>query len=91
MSKFTKYEYRKVKDLKPVYDYYISIKNTVPYWFDADYNLWLESYESDTDYDGDIMFTKLITYAVFTEMLSNKSFTKKVGFTDMGRTRSYLK
>ena len=60
-------EYIKMKSPKPIYDYYNSVKNTVPYWFDVDYSLWLESYESDTDYEGDIMFSELITYAAFAE------------------------
>jgi len=60
-------EYIKMKSPKPIYDYYNSVKNTVPYWFDVDYSLWLESYESDTDYEGDIMFSELITFAAFAE------------------------
>ena len=60
-------EYIKMKNPKPIYDYYNSVKKTVPYWFDVDYSLWLESYESDTDYEGDIMFSELITYAAFAE------------------------
>ena len=44
-----KYEYRKITDFKMAYDYYNSIKNAVPYWFDVSYELWIESYNNDTD------------------------------------------
>lgn len=72
-----KYEYRKITDYKQIYDYYKRVKNTVPYWFDVSYELWLESYNNDTDYDGDKMFSELITYAAFTQNLI-------VGFIQFG-------
>lgn len=59
------YEYKRVADLKHIYDYYRKIRNAVPYWFDVNYEQWLESFESDTDYDGEVMFDELITYAAF--------------------------
>lgn len=53
-------EYKKITDNKEIYDYYSRIKNAVPYWFDVDYSLWLESYNNDSDYDGDKMFGELM-------------------------------
>ena len=61
------YEYKIETDLKQIYDYYNSIKNAVPYWFDASYELWIVSYNNDTDYDGDKMFSELMTYAAYAE------------------------
>lgn len=60
-------EYKKITDNKEIYDYYSRIKNAVPYWFDVDYSLWLESYNNDTDYDNDVMFDELISYAAYAE------------------------
>ena len=61
------YEYKTPVDSKQIYDYCNSIKNAVPYWFDVSYGLWLESYNNDTDYDGDRMFSELMTYAAYAE------------------------
>ena len=61
------YEYKRTADVKPIYDYYIKVKNSVPYWFDVDYELWLESFADDTDYDSDVMFDELIVYAAYFE------------------------
>lgn len=61
------YKYEKITDLEQIYDYYCKIKNAVPYWFDASYEQWLESYQNDTDYESDVMFDELITYAAFYE------------------------
>ncbi len=60
-------KYKKITDNKEIYDYYSRIKNVVPYWFDVDYSLWLESYNNDSDYDGDKMFGELMTYAAYAE------------------------
>lgn len=62
-----KYKYKKIADFKLIYDYYCKVKNTVPYWFDVSYELWLESYNNDTDYDGEKMFNELVTCAVYVE------------------------
>ncbi|MBQ7783301.1 MAG: GNAT family N-acetyltransferase [Oscillospiraceae bacterium] len=70
-------EYKRTADLKPLYDYYIKVKNCVPYWFDADYELWFESYDNDTDYDADKMFSELMTYAAYAE-------NNIVGFVQFG-------
>lgn len=71
------YEYIKITDLKLIYDYYCNIKNAVPYWFDVNYEQWLESFESDTDYDGEVMFDELVTCAAFSE-------SDIVGFVQLG-------
>ncbi|MBQ3161321.1 MAG: GNAT family N-acetyltransferase [Oscillospiraceae bacterium] len=76
------YEYKISADLKPIYDYYNSIKNTIPYWFDVSYGIWLESYNNDTNYDGDKMFSEIITYAVYAE-------NSIVGFIQFG-TSNYI-
>ena len=60
-----KIEYFKVADYKPLYDYYNSVRNKIPYWFDADFSVWEKSFVSDTDYDGEEMFAELITYAAY--------------------------
>lgn len=71
------YEYKKITDLKQIYDYYNRIKNAVPYWFNVDCNLWLESYQNDTDYDGEKMFSELVNYAAYAE-------NEIVGFVQFG-------
>lgn len=55
-------EYRRISDYYPLYKYYKKIKGAVPYWLDADYELWKTSFTADTDYDGDRMFRELVTY-----------------------------
>lgn len=60
-------EYRRITDNREIYYYFSEIKNAVPYWFDVDYSLWLESYNDDTDYDNDVMFGELISYAAYAE------------------------
>lgn len=58
-----KIDYRRVSDYSKLYGYYQKIKGSVPYWLDADYELWKESFTADTDYDADKMFRELITYS----------------------------
>lgn len=70
-------ENKKITDHKEIYDYYSRIRNAVPYWFDVNYSLWLESYQNDTDYDGDEMFGELISYAAYAE-------NEMVGFVQFG-------
>ncbi len=70
-------EYIKITDHKEIYNYFSEIRNVVPYWFDVDYSLWLESYQNDTDYDGDKMFGELISYAACDE-------NEIVGFVQFG-------
>lgn len=71
---------RQVEDLREIYEYYCRIKSAVPYWFDADYPLWLESFANDTDYDGEEMFSQLFTYAAYAE-------NRIVGFVQFGISR----
>lgn len=55
-------EYCRVSDYRPLYNYYRKMQGAVPYWLDADYETWKQSFISDRDYDGDEMFRELITY-----------------------------
>lgn len=73
-------EIRQAEDLREIYEYYCGIKSAVPYWFDADYPLWLESFINDTDYDGEKMFSQLLTYAAYDE-------SRIVGFVQFGISR----
>ncbi len=73
-------EIRQAEDLREIYEYYCGIKSAVPYWFDADYPLWLESFANDTDYDGEKMFSQLLTYAAY-----DKDYV--VGFVQFGISR----
>lgn len=57
-----KINYCQITDCRPLYNYYRKIQGLVPYWLDADYAIWEESFTSDRDYDGDEMFRELITY-----------------------------
>lgn len=75
-----KYEYHKVTDYLPLYDYYCKVKNAVPYWFDADHETWRESFCEDTDYDGEEMFSELFTYAA-------KADGEIAGFIQFGISR----
>lgn len=61
------YIYKKIADLKPLYEYYCKIRGNVPYWLDADFDLWLECMQSDRDYDGDLMFSGLETAVALSE------------------------
>jgi len=61
-----KTEYRKVTEYKALYNYYRNAAASIPYWFDTDYSLWLECLTDDTDYDGEKMFTELLTYIAVT-------------------------
>lgn len=61
------YIYKKIADLKPLYEYYRKIRGNVPYWLDADFDLWLECMQSDRDYDGDLMFSGLETAVALSE------------------------
>lgn len=73
-------EIRQVEDLREIYKYYCGIKSAVPYWFDVDYPLWLESFADDTDYDGEKMFSQLFTYAAY-------DADRIVGFVQFGISR----
>ncbi|MGN1119294.1 MAG: GNAT family N-acetyltransferase [Oscillospiraceae bacterium] len=74
------YEYKRISDFRALYEYYCAVKSAVPYWFDADYELWLESFNEDTDYEAEKMFDELVTYAAF-------SGADIVGFIQFGRSR----
>lgn len=57
-----KIEYCRVSDYRSLFNYYRKIQGAVPYWLNADYDTWKESFISDRDYDGGAMFRELITY-----------------------------
>ncbi|MBQ8826267.1 MAG: hypothetical protein IJ007_04165, partial [Oscillospiraceae bacterium] len=71
------YKIEMITDYKQIYDYYNKVKNTVPYWFEADYDIWKQSFADDTDYDGEKMFKELVTYAAYSEC-------RIVGFVQVG-------
>lgn len=54
--------YCRISNYRPLYDYCRKIQGAVPYWLDADYETWKQSFVSDRDYDGAEMFRELITY-----------------------------
>ncbi len=56
-------EYIIVSDFRKIYDYYRKATACAPCCIGADYDLWLESFASDTDYDGEEMFSELVTCA----------------------------
>lgn len=68
---------KKIMDFKPIYDYIRRVGERVPYFFDADYELWAESFDGDTDADSEIMFAELETYAAYSE-------EELVGFIQFG-------
>ena len=59
------YEYRRITDLKCIYDYFRKNCGNIPYMFETDYEIWLKSYTADTDHDDEKMFDEIITYAAF--------------------------
>lgn len=71
------YEYKQINDYKPIYEYCRKVGEAVPYWFEADYEQWLESFADDTDYDGEKMFREIITVGAFYE-------GRAVGFVQFG-------
>lgn len=71
------YEYRQINDYRTLYEYCCKIGEIVPYWFEADYEQWLESFVNDTDYDGERMFRELVTYGAFYD-------GRAVGFVQFG-------
>lgn len=62
-----KCDYKRVEDLKQIYNYIRRVGERIPYFFDADYELWEESFIGDTDCDGEEMFAELKTYAAYSE------------------------
>lgn len=75
-------QFTQISDYREVYDYCLSIREAVPYWFETDYDLWKQSFLSDCDYDGQPMFRRTQTWAATRE-------GKMVGFIQFG-IPSYL-
>lgn len=73
-------QFIEVTDTRAVYDYLVKYKDTVPYWFDTEYELWEKCFNTDTDYDGEEMFEDTKVYAAC-------SGTRIAGFVQCGISR----
>ncbi|MGN0350063.1 MAG: GNAT family N-acetyltransferase [Roseburia sp.] len=59
------YSYKELSDYKKLFEFYNSVKEEIPYWFDVNYEVWYQSMFEDTDYESTEFFHELNTYVAY--------------------------